>query len=325
MGCRAQTPAAAGGLSPELAHRVEVLLRQKAQLPPGATIAISGTRPSELAGYNTISVTFTADGKSSKPVDFLLSADGKTLAQFSKYDISADPRLLISPVGRPSRGGPDTAPVIIVGFDDLECPYCAELHRELFPAITARYGNTVHIVYKDFPLDQHPWAMHAALDVNCLAAESPAGYWNLVDYIHAHASEIGADPKDAKAEKTVARATTQLDDLTREQARFQKADEAKVNACIAKNDTSAITASTKLGMSLGVDSTPSLFINGAKIDGALPLEFIFARVDDALRAKGVTPPPPYVTPEIKATPAGVTTSAPAAGPATTAPAPKATK
>jgi hypothetical protein len=40
----------------------------------------------------------------------LLSTDGKTLAQFSKYDISKDPKLLVSG-GRPARGGPANAPV----------------------------------------------------------------------------------------------------------------------------------------------------------------------------------------------------------------------
>ena len=50
-----------------------------------------------------------------------------------------------------------------VGFDDLECPYCAKMHQQLFPALTQRYKDQIHIVYRDFPLDQHPWAMRAAI------------------------------------------------------------------------------------------------------------------------------------------------------------------
>jgi protein-disulfide isomerase len=309
LGCRAQAPAVSGttvqaGTPLSLAeqHRVEVLLRQKAQLPPAATINVTTPTASEVPGYVGISVSFEADGKTSRPITFLLSNDGKTLAQFSKYDLPEKPREMLSGAGRPSRGGPETAPVVIVGFDDLECPYCAELNASLFPVLTQRYGDKVRFVYKDFPLEQHPWAMHAALDVNCLAAESPAGYWNMVDYVHAHASDIGADPKDPKAAKTLPRATEQLDALAREQAKFQKVDEATLNACIAKNDTSAIQASTRLGTSLNVDSTPSLFINGAKIDGAVPVDFLFREIDNALRAEGVTPPPPYVAPKPAATP-----------------------
>jgi protein-disulfide isomerase len=217
---------------------------------------------------------------------------------------------MIAADGRPSRGGPSTAPVIIVGFDDLECPYCARLHESIFPALTQRYGDKVRVVYKDFPIEQHPWAMRASVDVNCLAAQSPTGYWNLVDYIHAHADEMGADPKDPKADKTLPRANDQLDKLTRDQGQFQKANMPQLEACLTKQDTAAIEASKKFGESLNIDSTPTLFINGAKIDGAVPLDFLFGQVDDALRAEGIQPPPPYVDPTPKATPAPVVTPKP---------------
>ncbi len=302
VGCHAQVPSAADTVTPgkplslNTSRRVEVLLRQKADLPPNSTINVGVPTASELPGYSALSITFTNEGNTSRPINFLVSADGKTLAQFTKFDISKDPRNLVSAEGRPSRGGPDTAPVLIVGFDDLECPYCARLHASIFPLITERYGDKVHIVYKDFPIEQHPWAMRAAVDVNCLAAQSPTGYWNEIDYIHAHASDIGANPADAKAEKTLASATAQLDKITLDQGAAQKVDAAKLSACIAKQDTTTIEASRKLGESLGVGATPSLFINGAKVDGAVPVEFIFNIIDNALRAQNVTPPPPYKAP-----------------------------
>lgn len=302
-GCHAQTPAQTGQkLTPAEQHRVEVLLRQKANLPPGSSVHIGPRTPSDVPGYDNIAVSFSAEEKTSHPVNFLLSKDGKTLAQFSKFDLSADPRTMISDADRPARGGPATAPVIIVGFDDLECPFCARLHESIFPALTKRYGDKVRIVYKDFPLDQHPWALRAAVDVNCLGSQSATGYWNLVDYIHSHASEIGADPKDPKADKTLPRATEQLDNLTKEQGKFQKADMPKLEACLTKQDASAIEASKKVGEALNIDSTPTLFINGDKIDGAVPLDFLFGEIDDALRAEGVQPPPPYVAPSAPAAP-----------------------
>jgi protein-disulfide isomerase len=313
IGCHAQTPAAKQAaaaqqnssatqgrpLSPAEQHRIEVLLRQKANLPPGSSVNLGPRMPSDVAGYDNVSVNFSAEGKVSRPVNFLLSTDGKTLAQFSKFDISADPRDMISAEGRPARGGPVTAPVLIVGFDDLECPFCARMHENLFPALTKRYGDKVRFVYRDFPLTEiHPWAMRAAVDVNCLGAQSPQGYWNLVDYIHAHASDVGADPKDAKADKTLPRAEQQLDALTREQGKNEKADMPKLEACLTKQDTAAIEASKKIGEGLGIDSTPTLFINGDKIDGAVPLDFLFGEIDDAMRAEGATPPPPYVEPAV---------------------------
>jgi protein-disulfide isomerase len=312
LGCHAQVPAPVAGqpLPLPLARRVEVLLRQKAQLPPGSIINVSPATASDLPGFQNVSVTITNDGKTSKPISFLISTDGKTLAQFTKWDIPTDPRNMISDTGRPSRGGPEGAPVLIVGFDDLECPFCARIHATIFPALTQRYGDKVRIVYKDFPLDSiHPWAMRAAVDVNCLGAQSPTGYWSLVDYIHAHASEIGTGTTDDKdKEPTVARANAELDRLTREQATKSGADATQLDACLAKQDTAAIEVSKKLGTALTVDSTPVLFINGDKIDGALPAEFIFGIVDDALRAEGVTPPPPYVVPVPPVAPAAPTTA-----------------
>jgi protein-disulfide isomerase len=287
VGCHAQTPMQAGGkLSPELARRVEVLIRSKSSISPDYDIQIGPRTKSEVPGFDAINVTFVTKDKSSKPVTFLLSTDGKTLAQFSKYDISKDPKLLVSGDGRPARGGPANAPVLIVGFDDLECPYCAKMHQQLFPALTERYKNQIHIVYRDFPLDIHPWAMRAAIDTNCVAAQSPAGYWNLVDYIHAHAAEMGGE------EKSLAKANETLDSLARDEGKRQKLNADPLNACIVKQDDTAVKASMKLGESLGVDATPALFINGEKIEGALPLEYVYRMIDNALIASGQTPPPP---------------------------------
>jgi protein-disulfide isomerase len=291
LGCHAQAPAqSTGKLSPELARRVEVLIRSRSNVPADYEIQVGPRSKSDIPGFDEIVVTFTADGKGSKPITFLLSTDGKTLAQFSKFDISKDPKEMVSAVGRPSRGGPTNAPVLIVGFDDLECPYCAKMHAQLFPALMERYKNQIHIVYRDFPLDQHPWAMRAAIDVNCVAAQSPTGYWNLVDYIHAHASELGGQ------EKSIAKANEMLDVLARDEGKRQNVNADTLNACIAKQDDTAIKASVKEGEALGVDSTPALFINGEKVEGAQPIEYVYRMIDNALTASGQTPPPPPAAP-----------------------------
>ena len=275
-----------GPLSPELARRVEVLIRSRSNVPPNYTIDVGPRTKSDVPGYNEISVNFTADGKSSKPVKFLISEDGRTLAQFSKYDIQRGPSRDAERGGATARGGPASAPVLIVGFDDLECPFCAKMHAELFPAILERYKDQVHIVYRDFPLSQHPWAVRAAVDANCVGAQSASGYWDLVDHIHAHASELGGE------EKSLAKANEALDRLARDEGAKQKVDMAALNACVAKQDDSAIKASIKEGESLGVDSTPALFINGEKLEGAYPIGDVFRMIDGALVAQGKTPPPP---------------------------------
>jgi len=280
---------------------VEVLIRSRSNVPPNYTIDVGPRTKSDVPGYSEVSVSFTADGKTSKPVKFLLSDDGKTLAQFSKYDISADPRGMVSADGRPARGGPADAPVLIVGFDDLECPYCSKMHSQLFPALLDRYKDQVRIVYRDFPLSQHPWATRAAIDVNCVGAQSTPGYWNLVDYIHGHAAEIGGN------EKSLAKANEMLDTLAKQEGARQKVNASTLDACLAKQDDAAIKASVKEGEALGVDSTPALFINGEKLSGAYPLEDVYRVIDGALLAQGKTPPPAEPKP-------AANTPAPSSGP-----------
>jgi protein-disulfide isomerase len=292
IGCHAQTPAPEGQLSPELARRIEVLLRARTKMPPDYTVTIGQRSHSDVPGYDQIPVTFSsADHPPGKPLTFLVSKDGKTLGQFTTYDIADDPRGIVSATGRPSRGGPEGAPVDVVGFDDLECPYCAKMHAALFPALVQRYGDKVHIIYRDYPLvSLHPWAMRAAVDTNCVIAQSGTAYWNLVDYIHAHASEIGLP------EKTVDKANMMLDKITLDEAKKDNLKIEPIDACLRKQDETAIKASMKVGDGLDIGATPILYINGEKFEGAYPIEDFFRMVDGALRAAGQTPPPPYVAP-----------------------------
>jgi protein-disulfide isomerase len=148
----------------------------------------------------------------------------------------------------------------------------------------------VRIEYKDYPLSQHPWAMRAAIDTSCVATQSPTGYWNLVDYIHAHAGELGGE------DKSLAKANETLDTLARDEGKRQNLKADSLNTCIMKQDDTAIKASQKLGESLGVEATPALFINGEKIEGAQPLTSVYRMIDDALTASGQTPPPPPAAP-----------------------------
>jgi protein-disulfide isomerase len=298
LGCHAQAPSAPSStttqvepgvkLSPAEARRVEVMIRSRSQVPLEAEINVGVPSKSDIPGYTSVDVTFSADGNTSRPITFLLSTDGKTLAQFNKFDISKDPKTIVSDADRPARGGPQSAPVVIVGFDDLECPFCARMNAELFPAILQRYKDQVRIVYRDFPLDQHPWAMHAAIDANCLGTVSTPAYWNFVDYVHAHADDM------AGTEKTAAKADTNLDKLALDEGTKQNLNQKDLAACIEKQDQSKVKASIMEAETqpLSVDSTPALFINGEKVEGVVPIETIYHIIDQALVAAGQTPPPP---------------------------------
>ena len=274
-------------MSATLTRKIEVMIRSELSVPPQYEMTIGTRQKSDMEGYDTIPVTFSLPGRSdhSQTMDFLLSKDGNTLARLSKWDIGPDPGSELPTQGRPVRGTP-LAKVTIVNFDDLECPYCARMHSVFFPETLDRYKGLVKFVYMDYPLlEIHPWAMHAAVDANCLADENATAYWNYVDYLHTHGDDITGPDRDP------VKSAAALDKIARDEGQRSKLDTEKLNACLTKQDDSVVRASLKEGDALGVDGTPTLFINGERLSGALPESQVWLSIDRALKAEGITPPP----------------------------------
>ena len=164
----------------------------------------------------------------------------------------------------------------------------------LFPALLNRYGDKVRIAYKDFPLSQHPWAVHAENDANCLAAQNGEAYWRYVDTVHAKAGDIGG------AEHSLTAAKIELDKTTMDLGAAAKVDAPKLKACVEKQDEAQVNAGLREGETLQVNGVPAIFINGEQINGAAPVEFVYRAIDEALLAEGVTPPPPVALPRLEA-------------------------
>jgi protein-disulfide isomerase len=155
------------------------------------------------------------------------------------------------------------------------------MHQELFPATMDRYKDKVRFVYKDDPLVEiHPWALHAAVDSNCLAEQNGSAYWGYVDYLHSHGQDVTGDRSDLK------KSYAELDKIATEQGKIFALDAGKLSGCLQKQDDSAVRSSMKEAEALGVDGTPSLFIDGEHINGALPAEQVWLAIDRALRAAG---------------------------------------
>lgn len=294
MAQKAASGAAAIGTTPnpKLARKIEIMIRSELSVPPEYEINIGPRQKSAVAGYDDIPVTFALpqEPKRAQTVNFLLSTDGSTLARLSKWNIGSGPESLLPTEGRPVRGNPH-AKVTIVNFDDLECPFCARMHAEFFPDTMEHYKGLVNFIYVDFPLTSiHPWAMHAAVDANCLAVQSGKAYWNFVDYVHTHGEEISGPGNDP------AKAAERLDKLAEQEGARDSLDAAKLQACVLKQDNSRILAEMKAGNKLGVDATPTFFVNGERWSGALPERQLWIMVDRALRAQGITPPPDSTQP-----------------------------
>ncbi len=265
-------------------RRVEVLVRSQFSVPPDYDVSFGGKTKSDIPDFDNLPVTFTHKGKQTT-VDFLLSKDGNTLARLEKFDISKDPQSVYSVTNRPIRGNP-LARVTVVNYDDLECPYCARMHEELFPTTLDHYKGLVRFVYKDYPLVEiHPWAMHASVDANCLADQNQDAYWNFVDYAHNHGEEINASRQDPHQAFAI------LDKKARDLGAEAKLNTAKLDACLTKQDETAVRASMKEGVKLGIEGTPQLYVDGERVaPGAQPTQSVWDVIDRALRADGITPP-----------------------------------
>jgi protein-disulfide isomerase len=307
-GCKAQsTPAAsAAPNSPDAAllnRRIEVMVRSEFNVPQDYNVTIGTRKPSQVAGYDTLPVTLSR-GEKKTDVEFLISTDSTKLARLETWDLAKDPAYSINVAGRPIRGNPQ-ARITVISYDDLECPYCAQMHSALFPGSLARYKDKVRFIYKDDPLvDLHPWAMHAAVDANCLAAQSADVYWTYVDYLHGHGQEISGQDRDP------VKSFAALDRVARQEATLGKLDPAKLDACLAKQDETQVRASTREAETLKIEGTPAVFVDGERVDGAVPEEKLWLVIDRALRAAGQEPP---ATPTPPAAPAASAAAKPAPG------------
>lgn len=286
-GCAAQqTDAGSVPASPALNRKIEIMIRSELSVPPEYQVTIGAREKSDVTGYDAIPVTFSlpSEPNRTQTVSFLLSKDGNTLARLSKWGLEKDPGSMLPTEGRPVRGNPQ-AKVTIVNFDDLECPYCARMNAEFFPDTMDHYKGLVKFVYLDYPLVEiHPWAMHAAVDANCLAAQNTSAYWNYVDYLHTHGEDVSGPAHDA------AKSSAMLDKLAIQEGVREHLDATQLSACVAKQDDHGVIAEMRAGDRAGVNATPTFFVNGERWAGQLDEHQLWIMIDRALQEQGVTPP-----------------------------------
>lgn len=172
------------------------------------------------------------------------------------------PRLEIDDGGAPALG-PAGAKVTLVEFSDFECPYCGRASRVL-KELMAFYPNDLRLVFRDFPLAQHPRARAAAEAAQC--ANEQGAFWPYHDLLFANATALLPEELERYAQEVG------LDlDLFR--------------ACLASERPAGAVASHEAAAErYGVEGTPAIFLNGVKLIGLLPLPLMRALIDEELRA-----------------------------------------
>jgi protein-disulfide isomerase len=287
LGCSAQAPSGSQ-LSPELKHKIEVQIRNRfaGRIPPTVKFDFSERQPSkDFGGWDSATVYLVMSNGQRHEIPLLLSRDNKEIVHVER--VSLESTIKIDTTGRPVRGNPN-AKVKVISFDDFQCPYCAKSHAALFPTLLNEYGDRVAFIYKDFPLEEiHPWAVRAAVNANCLAAQSGDAYWQYADYIHENQKTIIKDNKDQR--RPEAEQVAQIDNAARQTAAKASLDSNLLNACMQKRDETAVRSSMKEGNDLGIDGTPYLFVNGERVGANYDVNELRRIIDRALVAAGEKP------------------------------------
>ena len=168
-------------------------------------------------------------------------------ASFDKVEITKDDFIL----------GMDTAPITVIEYASLTCPHCAQFHQNALPTIKKNFIETgkIRYVYRDFPLDQ--LALSGSMIAQCGGRDR---YFAFIDALFAQQSNWARDPKPFAALSRIAR----LGGLS----------QAKFDECIKDKDIADAILKKRLDGDkiFGINSTPTIIINGKRFSGGLSIE-----------------------------------------------------
>jgi protein-disulfide isomerase len=259
----------------QLAQRIQEYFKKTNSLPPEVTLKVIDMVPAELPGMLTATMV-ASNGINTQNVPLVVTRDGRYLIEGQLIDLSADPNKAaiekISLKDQPMRGNPD-AKVTIVEYSDFQCPFCSRAYSMIESQVLTEYGDRVRLVYKNFPLsNMHPWAESGALAAACARKQSPAGFWKMYDFLFQNQQTISPTNLKETAENVIKDAGLDV-------AAFDTCFDNKTALDAVKSDEAEAEA-------LGVSSTPTFFINGQRLEGAVPFETFKAVLDQALSAGG---------------------------------------
>ncbi len=248
---------------------LEAYLRHMELWQPQVAVKIDDATPAkELPGFFNVRVHLSFNNFE-KIETYYVSQDGKRVLKADVHDINQNPfQAAVDKLkfdGQPSLG-PAHAPVTIAMFSDFECPVCKEEAGIIRENLLKTFPTQVKLYFMDFPLDSiHPWAHTAALAGRCVAKQNPAGFWDYFDWVYGEQQQITLDNFSSKFQAF---------------ANDKKLDGMQLGRCVdSKAGEPEVARTMALGRDLGVSATPTMFMNGRKLEGGLNWQTIEALVN----------------------------------------------
>jgi len=167
--------------------------------------------------------------------------------------------------------GPKDAPVKLIEFADYECPYCQKVAPDL-KKLQEEFGAKIAFAYRDFPLPMHARAEKAAEAARCAGEQGK--FWQFHDELFQ---------------------TKELDfDQLKVHAQALKLDTTRFDKCLDDGDeAAAVSLDRKEGQRLGLTGTPSFFINGHFLSGAVDYatlrQMVQQQLTETSRVAAMTP------------------------------------
>lgn len=173
------------------------------------------------------------------------------------------PRQRVAVAGAASKG-PAAAPVELIEFSDFQCPFCLRAHPTVGQVLST-YGDKIRLVYRHYPLPNHPNARPAAEASQCAAEQGQ--FWQYYERLFADQTKLS-------------------DDGLKQSAAALGMDAKRFNTCFDSRKYKAqVEADIKDGNEAGVSGTPAFFINGRMLTGAQPFEAFKRIIDEELELK----------------------------------------
>jgi len=239
-------------------QKLEAYVRYAEGFSPEVKMSIDDPAPSPFTGYYRVLVHLTAGAHKLDRL-YYATQDGQQFINGNVWKLDESPfvdTLEHLPIDGPSFG-PSTAKITVVVFSDFECPYCRELAKTLRDNIPQKYPTDVRVVFRDFPIDSiHKWARAASEAAHCLGGQKPGAFWTFHDWVFEHQQEVNE---------------TNLRDHVLGFAKQQNLDVPQVSSCMANHATAQeVSQNQQIGAALQISQTPTIFVNGRTLSGAVP-------------------------------------------------------